>query len=265
MKKDCKIYNGKWYEEPEIYDKFSTYEDFEGVCFKEISKILAGKQLNNPIDLCAGTGRATDYLLSLPFKGMVYAVEKSDQMCAYLEKKYDWRVVLIKAETANLIDHPLRNNIKSNLIVSRFGFPSKIWDKKQAWEELVAVDSLLEDDGLFITIGWDEEFNDELNEMFYKHVPDGIQADSFDEWKEERKSCIRSPRNAHLTWLKTGIETKLAFPSLQESVYIMGTLFGESALKEIVENNKTEWSMRMSITINDKSSIQEILKNYERK
>ena len=40
MKKDCKIYNGGWYQEPEIYDKFSTYEDSDEICFGEVSKML---------------------------------------------------------------------------------------------------------------------------------------------------------------------------------------------------------------------------------
>lgn len=264
MNHESKIYNGKWYEDPDIYDKFSIYEDIEGFCFKEINSILLKRLLNNPIDLCAGTGRAIDYLLSLHFKGIVYAVERNAQMCNFLETKYNWQVVIIKAEIANLINHPLRNNIKSNLIISRFGFPSKIWDKKQAWEELKAVDSLLENEGLFITIGWDENFNDELNKMWYHFVPDGIQAKTFEEWRKERISIITSPRNTHLTWLKTGIETKLKFPSLQESAYVMGTLFGESALKWIVENNKTEWQMKMAITCNTKKEIKKILKNYER-
>jgi hypothetical protein len=44
----------------------------------------------------------------------------------------------------------------------------------------------------------------------------------------------------------------------------MGTLFGDNALKEVVWNEKTEWQMKMSITLNTKESIKQILKGYER-
>ena len=195
---------------------------------------------------------------------MIYSIEKSNEMCEFLEKKYDWQVVIIKTPTEELLDHPLRNNIKSSLVISRFGFPSKIWDKKLAWEELVAIESLLDKDGLFITLGWDEDFDDELNEMWYKFVPDGLQAKNFDEWKKERKSSITSTRNAHLTIYKKNINTSLQFNSLQESAYIMGTLFGERALQYIVKDNKTNWEMKMSITVDTKESIKKILKKYER-
>jgi hypothetical protein len=96
------------------------------------------------------------------------------------------------------------------------------------------------------------------------HIPDGLQAKTFKEWCEERISAITSPRNANLMWMKQGIETELKFNNLQESAYIMGTLFGENALKEIVEQNKTAWEMRMAITQDSKKSIENILKGYER-
>ncbi len=266
MNKDCKIYNGQWYQDSEIYDKFAIAEDREDKGLNPIKEFLgAGFVAENPIDLGSGTGRAIDWIIkNIPYKGMIYAVEKSQEMCDFLEKKYDWRVVVIKATTDELLNHPLRNNIQSNFIISRFGFPSKIWDKKMAWEELVAVNSLLTETGYFFTSGWDEKFCDELNELWYRHIPDGLQAKTFEEWCKERVSAITSPRNANLTWLKQDIETELKFNSLQESAYIMGTLFGEGALKEIVEQSKTIWKMKMAISANDKKEIENILKNYER-
>jgi len=267
MNKNCKIYNGGWYQDAEIYDKFSIAEDKENKGMNPIRDYL-GKDFiaENPIDLGSGTGRAIDWIIkNVSYKGMIYAVEKSQEMCDFLEKKYDWRVVVIKATTDELLNHPLRNNIKSNFIISRFGFPSKIWDKKMAWEELVAIESLLMENGNFFTSGWDEDFNDELNEMWYAHIPDGLQAKTFKEWCKERISAITSPRNAHLNWLKQGIETKLQFDTLQESSYIMGSLFGENALKEIAIENKTKWQMKMAITANSKKELEQILKNYEKR
>jgi phospholipid N-methyltransferase len=263
---NAKIYDGQWYSEPQIYDRFSVAEDRDDVCLGFLKEIVRGHKVENPIDLASGTGRLVDYIRkNIGYSGVIYAIENEEEMRRYLEQKYgNWEAVVVKSRISRAKDHPLFNSVKSSLIVSRFGFPSKIWDKKTAWEELESVYALLKDEGLFVTFGWDEEFNDELNIMFYKHIPDGIQARNFEAWRKERQSVISSPRNTHLKWYKTGIETSLRFDNLQESAFVMGTLFGDNALKEVVWNEKTEWQMKMSITLNTKESIKQILKGYER-
>jgi len=264
-KNNPKIYNGNWYQMPEIYDRFSEAEDREDICFKIIEKKLQGFKIKNPIDLAAGTGRVSDYILRhLKFTGVLYSIENEPAMRNFLENKYDnWESVVIKTPLNKAKDHPLLNSVKSNFIISRFGFPSKIWDKKLAYEELLSVYEMLDQQGIFITIGWDEEFSDELNKMWYMFVPDGIQADNFIDWCGERKQVITSPRNTHLTLFKKNIETSLKYDTLQESVYIMGTLFGYKAIKWIVDNDKTQWQMSCSITWNTKEQLRDIIKKYE--
>ena len=129
----------------------------------------------------------------------------------------------------------------------------------------MSVYEMLDQQGIFVTIGWDEEFSDELNKMWYLFVPDGIQADTFQDWCGERKQVITSPRNTHLTLFKKNIETELRFDTLQESVYIMGTLFGYKAIKWIVDNDKTQWQMKCSVTWNTKEQLSDIIKKYEKR
>lgn len=76
------------------------------------------------------------------------------------------------------------------MIISSFGFLSKISSKERCINELKAIYKNFADDGVFITIGWDKTFNDELNEMWYRYIPDNIIAKNFDEWHRERSEVI---------------------------------------------------------------------------
>lgn len=77
---------------------------------------------------------------------------------------------------------------KSSFIISTFGFPSKIFNLENSLIELKKVYSLLDKGGVFVTIGWDETFNDELNYYWYKFLPDNINANSFEEWRIKKNN-----------------------------------------------------------------------------
>ncbi len=123
----------------------------------------------------------------------------------------------------------------------------------------------MKDDGVFITIGWDETFNDELNNMWFKYIPDDIRAKNFEEWRTVRSSKINSARNCGLKWFKKGINVPLQFSSLKESSMVMGYLFGRDAAQSIILKNQLDWSMSMGITLNTKEEIKLIIENYEKR
>jgi hypothetical protein len=124
--------------------------------------------------------------------------------------------------------------------------------------ELKKVYSLLEDGGVFVTIGWDETFNDELNYFWYKFLPDEIIANSFEEWRKKRQEKIISPRNCNLSWYKKGLSIPLQFSSLEESANVMGHLFGRDALEEIIKHKKVKWIMNLGITYNTKKELKKL-------
>jgi HEAT repeat protein len=273
--KSCRSENGmisdksdKWYSAPAIYRIFSEAEDPENICFNLIQRKIKNKRIINPIDLATGTGRMIwEILDNIKFNGKIIGVDMNKNMCEFLEKtikrerKYTNNIQIINSKTKDL-GHS--TSVKSNFIISSFGFPSKINNKNLCFEELKAVYSLLLDDGLFFTIGWDESFNDELNMMWYKYIPDSINAKNFEEWRKKRCKKIVSPRNCSLTWFKEGINVPLQFSSLREAVYVMGYLFGQDAIQYIIKNNKTEWSMSMGITCNTKDELKKIIENYKK-
>jgi hypothetical protein len=115
-----------------------------------------------------------------------------------------------------------------------------------------------------VTVGWDETFNDSLNYMWFKYVPDSIQAKSFEEWRRKRVENIQGARNCELTWFKRGIIAPLQYVSVAESVDVMGYLFGRDAAKSIVNSRRINWNMSMGITIDTKDSLKKIIQNYER-
>ena len=116
-----------------------------------------------------------------------------------------------------------------------------------------------------MTIGWDETFNDELNNMWFKYIPDTIRAKDFDEWRTIRSEKIDSPRNCGLTWLKRGIIVPLQFSSFKESAMVMGYLFGRDAAQNIIYRHQKNWTMAMGITLNTKEEIRQIIHNYEKR
>ena len=259
----------KWYRDPSVYDSFSQAEDPQNICFDIIKSLIAEKEIINPIDLAMGTGRMMWQIMDkFFFKGTLTGIDTSNQMCEYVStairrgRKFTHNVKIIKSSIA---DTPKNISGKSSFIISSFGFPSRITDTLLCLKELKAVHELLSDDGIFVTIGWDETFNDELNEMWFKHIPDSICASSFEEWRQIRLSSILSPRNCSLAWYKKGILVPLQFSSLEQSAVVMGYLFGRDAAQYIINNKKTEWLMSLGITVNSKKEIKEIINAYEKR
>jgi len=103
-----------------------------------------------------------------------------------------------------------------------------------------------------------------LNHVWFKFIPDKIQAHDFEEWRKKRATAIKSPRNVGLSWFKKGISAPLQFSSLKEAASVMGYLFGRDAAQYVVDSGKTEWAMSLGITCNTKEELASIIKSYER-
>lgn len=257
----------KWYKDPAIYLIFSEAEDPENLCFSLIQERVGDLAIINPIDLATGTGRIIWQITDrMKFSGTLFALDASEQMCNFLNKtiKRERRFTNnIKVVNATIADAPKNINLPSTFIISSFGFPSRISDQEVCLSELKSVYEMLADDGLFFTIGWDETFNDELNKMWFKFIPDKIEANSFEEWRKKRSSSISSSRNLGLSWFKKGIFAPLQFTSVRESAFVMGYLFGRDAAKHVINTSKTEWGMSLGITCNTKKELGNIIKSYE--
>lgn len=257
----------KWYADPSIYEVFSFSEDPENICLNLILNEINKRNISvvNPIDIATGTGRALHFFVdNLNYSGKFYGIDKSNQMIQHLKTSINRRHIYIhniELVESSIVDMCL--SIKSNFIISSFGFPSKITDKNLCFKELESISNHLSDDGIFVTLGWDESFNDELNNYWYRHIPDNIDAKDFESWRVKRMSQIDSPRNCNLTWYKKGINVPLQYNNLRESAKIMGYLFGRDATENIINNNITEWGMSLGITLNTKNEIENILKQQK--
>ena len=256
----------KWYADASIYNFFSEAEDPENICFNMIYRRLLEQKiaLKNPVDLATGTGRAAKYILNnMPYDGCLYAVDYSQQMLDYFERtinRQKYYVRNIELEHSKIEDFKIPGNEKSSLIISSFGFPSKISDKDRCRLELENIYELLSDDGVFVTLGWDETFNDDLNNMWYKYIPDDIKAANYEEWRIIREANIGSARNCGLTWYKKNIKVPLLYDTLEETINVMGHLFGRDAALDILKTKRNLWWMSLGITWDDKESLSRILK-----
>ena len=256
----------KWYADASIYNLFSEAEDPENICFSLIFNRVLSKniKIKNPIDLATGTGRAAKYILNnISYDGKLYAVDYSQQMLDYFDRtisRQKYYVKNIELVHSKIQDFEIPQEEKSTFIISSFGFPSKISDNERCKQELENVYNMLDENGIFVTLGWDETFNDELNAMWYRYVPDNIKAANFEEWRKIRESSISSARNCNLTWYKQNIQVPLLYDTLEETINVMGHLFGRDAALEVLKSKRTMWWMSMGITWDDKKSLSKTLK-----
>ena len=260
----------KWYTNPDIYHIFAISQDPKNLCMKLLFERLHKLGITtpcDPIDLGSGTGRLAWYILNnIRFQGKIHCIDYSKQMKVYLSKRLKRECISAKRVSIHCDSIVNLPNIKgigknsSQLITANFAFPSKMSNKQNNLKELKAVYECLRPDGYLVTIGWDETFNDELSEMWYRYIPDNIEARTFEEWREKKVDGIKSPRNCYLNWYKRGLMVPLEFQSVDISAKVMGYLFGRDAVNEILKNKRTRWSISIGITIDKKEQIEKVLR-----
>lgn len=244
------IKDGKWYDYPELYNLFSISEDKDKKCIDLIINYINNNNLEiiNPVDLGCGTGKLYDQLIcNIDYQGNAYLIDSNSNVINYLVDKYDDSIQILNSKIS---DFDLGIN-KSNFIISSFGFPSKLFDKNNCVNELKNVYKNIADDGIFITIGWNEKWDDELSMLWKKYINDNS------------KNKINGVRNCNLNWYRNDIQATLRFDNLVQRDYVIYNLFGNNAKNYYMNFNKLEWSMHMGITINTKEQIKAILKSLE--
>jgi ubiquinone/menaquinone biosynthesis C-methylase UbiE/nucleoside 2-deoxyribosyltransferase len=250
----------KWYWSAEIYDRFAHAEDPEAISFS-LAVSLAPPESKVALDLAAGTGRFVEQLKEKHTSlELIYALDNSDEMVRYLNKKFA-RETTPRVETlySTIAAIPLPEE-SVDLVVSSWGFPSRVWDESGAYEELNEVYRVLHPDGVFITIGWDEDFSDQMTEVWYRFVMEqDYYFDSLSEYRRRKRARIASPRNCGLTIAKRRLRVPVKFNDKREAAYVFGHLFGYSAGIWVLENDRKEFQMYVSITRDDKNSLNQIL------
>lgn len=242
--------NDNWYDYPQIYNSFSFAEDTDKKCIEVVkNKIINDKIIiTNPIDLGTGTGKIYDQLLKeINFEGHVWLIENNKNMLDFIKEKYKGNNE-IKIINNSISDFRIENQI-SNFIISSFGFPSCMYDANKTLEELKNVYENLLNDGVFITIGWNEKWNDEVSDMWKRYT-----YKKFDD-------NLMGARNCGLNWLENDINTSLKFKNIKEKNCILNNLFGD-----IIEldSNKLEFKLNMGVTFNTKEELKNIIKNLEK-
>ena len=250
MNKSTSIFKSdNWYNYPYLYNIFSLSEDKNQKCIRIVKKIIIENKIKiiNPIDLGAGTGKIYDQLLSkIDFKGNAWFIENNNNMITFLQKKYknNPKIKIIN----NSIGSFKLENQKSNFIISSFGFPSCLYDREKTLNELKNIYCNLLKNGIFITIGWNEKWNDDVSEIWKKYT------------NKKFKKRIIEARNCGLAWLNNDIETSLKFKNIKEKNYIFEKLFGN--ITEL-NNDKLEFKLNMGITLNTKEELKNIIKKME--
>lgn len=256
----------KWYVNPDIYHVFSESQDPEDIAFGIVRRRLNGRTIQNPVDLGSGTGRLAAFILRhIAFSGSIHCVDASTQMVQFLETRFKResvpsQLLEVFQSTLETMPDPLGEGI-SDFVGANFAFPSRVADRELALRELKSVYQVLRPSGIFTTLGWDETFNDDLSEMWYRYIPDGVVAKDFEEWRRKRCDLLTSPRNCGLSWLKRGIRVPVGFTSDDTAARVMGYLFGRSAAQEILKTRKTSWSMSLGITWDTREAIGVVLEN----
>lgn len=245
----------KWYWSPDVYDKFARAEDPEGVSFA-VATSLIPKNAKIALDLASGTGRFVDELRDrLTTLDLVYALDNSAEMVDYLKKRYSKGKPAVSVLKSDLVTLSLPD-ASVDVAVSSWGFPSKVWSQDQAYAELAEVYRVLRPGGALITIGWDEDFNDEMTGVWYNFVMEEHHYfDSLAEYRRRRRARISSPRNCGLTVVKKQLHTPVRFRDKRDAAYVFGHLFGYTAGVWVLANERREFQMSTSVTRDDREQI----------
>lgn len=245
----------KWYWAPDIYDRFSRAEDPESVCFKLALSSLP-TNIDTLVDLGAGTGRfLSEVLKSGRSVKRVIAIDRSKEMIEFLKRRMSSERRKVEILEGELQAIPLADDT-ADVVVSSWGFPSRTWDAAQSRKELSEVLRILRDGGIFVTIGWDESFNDEMTEIWYRFVlePD-CYFDSLPDYRRRKRSKIQSPRNCGLTLMKEGLSAPVRFNNVDDAATVFGHLFGYTAGAWVLRNERREFQMGVSLTRDSKESL----------
>ncbi len=251
--------------DPQTYDAYAEAQDPQAICFDLIARHIGKKVVANPVDINARTGRMVRLMLDrLAYKGNLVGIEPDAVMCDFASKSLrrdltSGRAVKIACATPAIFAKTRKG--ESDLVIDAFGFVGA--DKRHTLRNLKAAYDMLSEGGRFYTIGWDEMYNDALNALWFKYVPDGIPASDFEEWQERRMTASATRTSCGLTWYKRGLFLPLQFRSLEDSSRVMGELFGRDAAQYVIRNRRTEWSMSLGITCDTKKSLKKAIAALE--
>ncbi|MBN1585467.1 HEAT repeat domain-containing protein [Candidatus Uhrbacteria bacterium] len=250
-----------------LLDAYCVAEDPDNLCFDLIRRKLGRKRITNPVDFSCGTGRVLCQILDgLEYSGSAFGLESDGGMADFTERRlHDERrfvrpVRIVGTTSGKPSLGPKKGS--SNLVIRSFGLTDRFLGRSFPMDDLRKAYDLLSDDGLFVTVGWDESFGDDLSRLFYRHVPDGLPVRSFEEWRQTRLDATETPRNCGLTWLKRGLAVPVSFESSGEAITVMGRLFGRDAIRQAVDSDRLSWEVSMGITCNTKREIGKILRNF---
>jgi len=246
----------KWYWAPDIYDQFSKAEDPESIAFDLAIRLINGKMVRRVLDIAAGTGRFSHELREkVQTIEAISALDASEDMIGFLKRRFARGTPKVTPVHGTIEAMPLADE-SIDLAVSSWGFPSKVWDREKAVVELAQVHRVLSEDGLFITIGWDEDFSDEMTEIWHRFViEEDYYFDSLSEYRRRKRARITSPRNCHLSPAKRRVRVPVKFQDHVAAANVFGHLFGYAAGLWVLENPRQEFMMNASITFDTKATI----------
>lgn len=252
----------KWYANPEIYETFSNAEDPEEIAFRyALSLIPPGG--TSVLDIGTGTGRFAR-LIESEVSGVdrVVAFDIQQEMLKFLAEKVraEGGPLLVRGDATEL---PFGDE-SFDAVVSSWGFPSDMWDREMCRLQVAEVKRVLRPAGVLITIGWDESFQDELSEMWYRFVPEPeFRRETLQEWRRRRRQKITSPRNCHLTFIKKNVRLSVRFESVLEASSVFGFLFGFDAGVWVADRGQREFSMSVGVTYDDRTKLERALSRLE--
>jgi len=238
-----------WYANPEVYETFSRAEDPEGIVFRRAAGLLPA-DCHRVLDVGAGSGRFSLHLARTLDHPSIDAIDVQPEMVEWLRNRIseEGLQAIISPRCADISSLPYEDS-SFDAVVSSWGFPARMWDPAVCLAQVREVQRVLRPGGTLVTIGWDESFQDELSEIWYRYVPEPeYYRESVEDWRRRRVERVHSPRNCHLTFVQRHIRVPLRFDSVEQAAYVMGHLFGFAAGEAVAKGGKREFAMNVGIT-----------------
>jgi ubiquinone/menaquinone biosynthesis C-methylase UbiE len=256
-----------WYANPQIYDHFSNAEDPLGVSLRFALSYI---QVPDAVIADLGTGTGRFALFAAEDRRdihKVFALDANPEMHKYLVQQLGFAgrpFQRIEPVLGDLSKLPF-DDASLDAAISSWGFPSNMWDTQTCLQQVREVHRVLKDHGLLVTVGWDENFRDQLSELWFRFVPEpDFRRESIETWRKRRRSRIRSPRNCHLTFVKTNLRVPLLFDTPTDAAMVLGHLFGFSAGEWVAQQQRCEFSIHVGVTVDSKSDLKLAIERLER-
>lgn len=247
-------------EEGAVASVFHEAVDPDGLCLDAVRGRLSRRHLSDPVILPAENWKGIAKTVNrLNCSGSVFCLEPDREKAKLIRRHLGQgnpcgSSVEVFRDAGELLS--ARPDFRARLIIRPFSLADILRDRILDEDGLGEVVRLMSDDGLFVTVGFDETYNDDISRLTYDHAVGSPLPKDFDAWRQAKVSAKTSPLNCRLRWFRRGMAVPVRFTCQREAVDAIGKLFGRDAAKRLISQWRTHLEIMVGITCSTRKDME---------